>query len=431
MMTGRRPPRAGVRRAPGATVRRPSDAISRRACDDPPVNIVDLAALSLICVGLVLGVRSGAVPQVLGLMGAAAGVAVFVALAPLTRDLLGEVDQPARALAGVGAALIAIGIGEAVGSTAGRRLRRRWSDGPAAMLDGALGGVVGVVQAVVIIWLVGALLANVPVESVAAQAQRSVAIRTVNRFMPPAGAISGEIARIAGASGLPELFVGLEPFPAAPVDLPADAMAAAIARAASGSVVRVEAAACGSLDTGTGFAIAPGVVVTNAHVVAGASDVFVSSEADVGGQRRQATVVLFDPAMDVAVLRVAGLGVPGLRWAMAEPGRGALGVALGHPAGGSLTAIPAAVAASYTAGGRDLSGGGLVDRPVLELRAAIEPGDSGGPFVLADGSVGGVIFAESRSDPAVGYALTAAVVRATVEPAVAGTTAVPTGPCLR
>ena len=409
----------------------PPQAIRWPACDDPPVNLVDLAALSLVCVGLVLGVRSGAVPQVLGLAGAAAGVAIFVLLAPVTRGLLGGIDQPARALAGVGAAFLAIGIGEAIGSTAGRSLRRRWPDGPAAMLDGALGGVVGVFQAVVVIWLVGALLANVPVDAVASEAQRSTAIRTVDRFMPPAGAISGEIARIAGASGLPDLFVGLEPFPAAPVDLPGDAVAAGIARAASGSVVRVEAAACGSLDTGTGFAIAPGVVVTNAHVVAGAADVFVSSGSDAGGHRRHASVVLFDPSLDVAVLRVSGLGVPALGWTTAEPARGATGVALGHPHGGALTAVPAAVAATYMAAGRDLSGRGPVDRPILELRAAIEPGDSGGPFVLADGSVGGVVFAESRTDPGVGYALTAAVVRATVDPAIASTTPVSTGPCIR
>lgn len=395
------------------------------------MNLVDLAALSLVCIGLVLGVRSGAVPQILGLLGAATGVVVFVLLAPVTRVALGGLDQPARALAGVGVAFLAIGVGEALGSGIGRSLRHRWSEGRAAMLDGALGGVVGVVQAIVVIWIIGGLLANVPIGSIAAQAQRSVAIRTVDRFMPPPGAITGELGRIVGATGLPELFVGLEPFPAAPVDLPDGGTAARIARAAGASVVRVEAEACGVIDTGTGFATAPGVVVTNAHVVAGAPEVIVSSGTDPGRRRMPATVVLFDPALDVAVLHVPDLRVPRLRWAAADPVRGDVGVALGHPGGASLAAIPAAVAATYVAAGRDLSGHRLVDRPVLELRAAIDPGDSGGPFVLADGTVGGVVFAESRSDPEVGYALAAAVVRATVDPALARTAAVSTGPCLR
>ncbi len=400
------------------------------ACDDRAMNLVDLAALALVCLGLVLGVRSGAVPQILGLLGAAAGVVVFVLLAPSLRDALGFVGQPARALAGVGVALCVIGAGEALGSGIGRTLRMRWPEGPAAVLDGALGGIIGVVQAIVVIWIVGGLIANVPLGSLAEQAQRSVAIRTVDGFMPPPHAITGEIGRIAGASGLPELFVGLEPFPAAPVDLPDAATASRIARRASGSVVRVEAAACGVLETGTGFATAPGVVVTNAHVVAGAPGVVVSSDAESGRPRRPATVVLFDPALDVAVLRVPGLDVPSLRWAAEDPARGAVGVALGHPNGAPLTAIPGAVATAYVAAGRDLAGTGTVDRPILELRAAIEPGDSGGPFVLADGTVGGVVFAQSRSDAQVGYALAAAVVRATVDPSVARTTATSTGPCL-
>jgi S1-C subfamily serine protease len=400
-------------------------------CDDRGVNVVDLAALTVVCLGLVLGVRSGAIPQVLGLLGAATGVVVFVLVAPFVRGALGATDQPARALAGVGVALLAIGIGEAAGSGIGRSLRRRWPEGPAAMLDGVLGGVVGVVQAIVVIWIIGGLLANVPIGSVAVQAQRSVAIRTVDRLMPPPGAITGEIGRIAGASGVPELFVGLEPFPAAPVDLPDGGTAARIARAASGSVVRVEASACGLIETGTGFATAPGVVVTNAHVVAGSPGVVVSSDTEPGRPRRPATVVLFDPTLDVAVLRVPGLAVPSLHWAAEDPVRGAVGVALGHPHGAPLTAIPGAVAAAYVAAGRDLAGTVMVDRPVLELRAAIEPGDSGGPFVLADGTVGGVVFAESRTDAEVGYALAAAVVRATVDPSIARTTRVTTGPCLR
>ena len=408
-----------------------SAALPWYPCDDRRVNLVDLAALSIVCLGLVLGVRSGAVPQVLGLLGAATGVVVFVLLAPVTRGALSGIDQPARALVGVGLALVAIGLGETIGSGVGRSLRRRWSEGPAAMVDGALGGVVGVVQAIVVIWIVGALVASLPIGSIAAQAQRSVALRTVDRFMPPPGAITGEIGRIAGASGLPELFVGLEPFPAAPVDLPDATTAARIVRLSSEGVVRVEAEACGTIETGTGFSVAPGVIVTNAHVVAGAAVVVVSSDVAAPGRRRPATVVLFDPALDVALLRVPGLDIATLPWAAADPVRGAIGVALGHPGGARLTAIPAAVAAAYVASGRDLAGGVPIDRPILELRAAIDPGDSGGPFVLSDGTVGGVVFAESRSDPEVGYALAGAIVKTTVDPAIARTEAVSTGQCLR
>ena len=68
--------------------------------------------------------------------------------------------------------------------------------------------------------------------------------------------------------------------------------------------------------------------------------------------------------------------------------------------------MPAAVSGTYPATGRDIYGTKRVTRDILELRAEVEPGDSGGPLVLEDGSVGGLVFAESKTDPAVGYALT-------------------------
>jgi S1-C subfamily serine protease len=72
-----------------------------------------------------------------------------------------------------------------------------------------------------------------------------------------------------------------------------------------------------------------------------------------------------------------------------------------------------------------------VIRDILELRAPIEPGDSGGPFLLADGSVGGMVFAESRTDPGIGYALDPLAVADRVNPLLGRTAAVDTGACLR
>jgi S1-C subfamily serine protease len=151
----------------------------------------------------------------------------------------------------------------------------------------------------------------------------------------------------------------------------------------------------------------------------------------LAGQLVDATAVLFDPELDVAVLHAPTLiGAP-LRFAPTDPGRGAIGAALGYPGGGAFDAVPAAVAGRYEAVGRDIYGTYQVSRPVLELRAAIEQGDSGGPFVLVDGTVGGVVFAESRVDEEVGYALAATAVATRVAPAIGRTSPVDTGPCLR
>jgi hypothetical protein len=96
-----------------------------------------------------------------------------------------------------------------------------------------------------------------------------------------------------------------------------------------------------------------------------------------------------------------------------------------------LTIVPAAVTGSYRATGRDIYDEARVDRDILELRAQIDRGDSGGPFVLQDGSIGGLVFAEARSDPEVGYALTPTSVAVRIAPAIGRHEAVSTGDCLQ
>ncbi len=126
-----------------------------------------------------------------------------------------------------------------------------------------------------------------------------------------------------------------------------------------------------------------------------------------------------------------GLGAQALVFAGHDPARGAVGAALGYPGGGDLKVMPAAVAGAYNATGRDIYGDSKVKREILELRAAIDRGDSGGPFVLDDGTVGGVVFAEARTDDQVGYALSPTDVAVRINPALSRTTAADTGDCLR
>jgi S1-C subfamily serine protease len=119
-----------------------------------------------------------------------------------------------------------------------------------------------------------------------------------------------------------------------------------------------------------------------------------------------------------------------LRLAATDPSRGALGATIGYPHGGPLAVAAAAVSGAYVAPGRDIYGDERVSRPILEIRADVEQGDSGGPLILADGTVGGVVFAEARTDPSVGYALTPTSVARTVEPAIGRTSPVDPGGCI-
>jgi S1-C subfamily serine protease len=169
------------------------------------------------------------------------------------------------------------------------------------------------------------------------------------------------------------------------------------------------------------------VVMTNAHVVAGVASPQVR---DAEGRGQDADVVLFDPELDVAVLRVEGSLGPPLSLTAPPVERGAPGVVAGYPGGGTLTGSKAAVRRTISALGRDIYGTGEIQRQVIELQGVVRPGNSGGPFVLEDGSVGGLVFAASPSDPKIGYAIDASEIDGPASQGVTKTTPVATGRCV-
>jgi S1-C subfamily serine protease len=391
---------------------------------------MDLIAVLLIVLAILLGFRSGALPQVGGLLGAIGGGALAIAVLPALADPLGSVDPAIRPFVVLVGLLLAVGLGESLGSAIGRAAARALGTGVIGAADRVAGGFVGAGQALLIIWLAGGLLALGPVPRLAEAAQTSTAVRGLNAVLPPPTEIAAELGVMLDASGLPEVFIGFDPLPRPPVELPEDAPAGPLAEAAAASTFRVIASTCGYESSGSGAVIGDEAIVTNAHVVAGARRSGVQVVA-ADGDRHDATVVLFDPDLDVALLHVAGLDAPALRFATSDPTRGDIGAALGYPGGGNLAVVPAAVAGAYPATGRDIYGSDTVVRDILELHARIDRGDSGGPFVLQDGTVGGLIFAEARTDDAVGYALAPTDVSARIAPGLDRTGAVDVGDCLR
>ncbi len=394
------------------------------------MNPLDLVAILLVILAVVLGFNSGALPQVGGLLGAVGGGALLVLALPILVGPLDNVPVNVRPYVVLAGLLMAVGIGESVGSAIGRTAARSLGSGFLGAADRLAGSITGVAQALLIVWLAGGLLAIGPVPRLTEAAQTSTAIRTLNAVLPPPTEIATGLGNLLDDSGLPDVFVGFEPLPRPPVEMPSDATARQIAEQAGGSTVRIVAGVCGAQASGSGVVVADGYVVTNAHVVAGARDGAVTVST-VGGDRVGARVVLFDPALDVALLLVPDLRARPLRFATGDPRRGTDGAALGYPGGGSLTIVPAAVTGAYRATGRDIYGEARVDRNILELRAQIERGDSGGPFVLRDGTIGGLVFAEARTDPDVGYALSPTSVAVRIAPGLGRTGAVDTGRCLR
>ena len=391
------------------------------------MNLLDAAVLLLLMLGVVAGARAGFLGPVLGLVGAVAGFALTLLVASLLRAPLAEIEQPTRALVtvmGLGALVV---VGEATGAAIGARLSLGLRGSPLRPIDAIGGAVVGAAHVVLLVWLVGGMLAAGMAPSLAAAARDSAAIRIVGERLPAPMTVAGQLGALLDTTGLPPLFGGLEPPAAAPVDLPADAEARALAQSALASTTRITASGCGStLSVGSGFFIGPEHAVTNAHVVAGATGV----TATLGGATLAATVVVYDPVADLALLHVPGAAAPALRLATTTPGRGSTAVALGYPGGGDLTVTSAGVTAVHDIIGPDIYGNGRHSREIAELRAEVRRGNSGGPLVVEPGVVGGVIFGASRVDPQVGYAIGSAEAVARLRPSVGATAAVDTGACL-
>ena len=148
------------------------------------MNLFDLAAILIFVAAIILGFRSGAIPQVGGLAGAVAGGVAGVLLVPVAMGLVPELDPASRAIAVLVLVLVSVGAGEAVGSAIGRRLGARLGDGFAAAVDDVVGGLVGFAQGVLVVWLTGGILAAGAIPSLTPVAQTSTALRTISGVLP-------------------------------------------------------------------------------------------------------------------------------------------------------------------------------------------------------------------------------------------------------
>jgi S1-C subfamily serine protease len=238
-------------------------------------------------------------------------------------------------------------------------------------------------------------------------------LQTLDRFMPnPAKTMFSDFRRlVAGNSTFAEVFsgIGAERVLAIPAPDPAvlDSPGFLAART---SVVRVQGVApsCQRAIEGSGFVVSPDHVLTNAHVVAGVTE--RQTVTTTSGRTLPATVVYYDPQVDVAILYVPGLGLTPLSFARpASPGADA--VVAGYPLDARyLHTVPARIGGVQDAVGPNIYQTSTVTRQIYEIRAVVQSGNSGGPLLSPQGTVDGVVFAAAVAVNDTGFALTASEV---------------------
>lgn len=387
------------------------------------MSVLDLVVGLAVVSAAAGGYRQGLLARVLSWVGLAAGVVLAVRALPRVVGSVGGVPPTVRlALAG-GVLVVGAFVGQAVGQVVGRALRRLLPLGPVRQADRLAGAAAGAAGVVVALWLLLPSIAQVPGWP-AREARRSALARAVDRLAPPPPDPLQAVRRLVGEEGFPRVFDTLAPAPEVGPPPEGVPVAAAVLAEATRSTVKVEGVACRRAQEGSGFVARPGLVVTNAHVVAGEEATTVRAP---GGRRLAATVVAFDPGRDLAVLSVPGLDRSPLPVGEAEVGDA--GAVLGHPGGqDDVRPTPAAVRSRIRAAGRDLYDERPTTRDVLVLAASLRPGDSGGALVGPDGAVLGVAFAIAPDRPDTAYALSTAELAAVL--ATAGPTPTPTGPCL-
>ena len=377
----------------------------------------DLIILGFTILLSLWGYAQGLIVGLLSLAGFAGGALLGSRVGPALLEE-GSRSPYAPLFALLGALLVggvlALGL-EAVGFQFRRRLGRRLG-----AFDGLGGAALIATVGLGLSWVAGAVALQTPgARALRPDIQRSKILQVLNERLPPSGPILNAIARF---DPLPEVSG-----PAPGVGRPSPRVARdPEVRAAGRSVVRVLGTACGLGVQGSGWVARGGIVVTNAHVVAGQDDTAVQPRGD--GPRHDAEAIWFDPRNDLAILRVPGArGLPALGLNVGAP-PGTSAAILGFPGNGPYRVEPARLGRTAAVLTEDAYGLGPFRRRVTSLRGEVESGNSGGPVVDAGGRVVTTIFAGTPGADPGGYGVPDSVVRDAL--ARAGRP-VGTGPCAR
>jgi len=389
------------------------------------MNYIDIALIIIFIGAIIRGAQIGFVSQILSTVGFFSGLLFGAWIGPHIVHFAHTASSRSwlALLFTFGCALILLAVGEYLGIRLKSKLTHRLI---IDKFDAVLGAVIGALTLILLIWILAAVLVTLPFPSVSNAIRGSYLIAEIDKTLPPTPNITADLSHVIAPNGFPKVFVGGEPNPVdTNVSLPnLGTLSSAVAKDQL-SVVKIEGDGCGGIVEGSGFIVSPNVVVTNAHVVAGVVSPYI---IDVRGQH-QASVIWFDPNLDIAILTTSDLAGKPLTVSDSTAANNTPSVVLGFPGGGNFSASPAVVLSSFIATGRNIYNQGETDRSIYEVKAKVIPGNSGGPLVNVHGTVIGIVFAESTSYNNIGYALTMQQPLSEIHQAIKRNQIVSTGVC--
>jgi hypothetical protein len=389
------------------------------------VNFLDAAIIVLVVGAAFGGWRLGFVARAFAWVGVAVALVIGIRFVPNIVTNYGGTSADDRVTVALLFLVLVATIGQAVGLGVGLLAHRALpTRTPMPWWDRFLGAATGVIGVLVLVWMIIPSLATAKGWP-ARMARGSAVVEAIDRWAPRQPSQFAAWGRSISEAPYPSALGPLDepPDPGAP---PSAALSPAVRTRAIAGTVKVSGRACDQIQDGSGWVAAPGIVVTNAHVVAGEHATTVE---DDNGQEYPATVIAFDGTRDVAVLAVPSLAARPLP--LTAGAVGAAGAVFGYPGGGPLVESPARVGEEILAVGTDITRTHASRRHVYVLASTLKPGDSGGPLVDSVGNVIGVAFAVDPAHSGTSYALTDAEVRPILDGAMnSDRAAVDTGGCL-
>lgn len=396
------------------------------------MNWLDWFLLLLVGTYALSGYWQGFITGAFATVGLLLGGTAGIVLAPL---LLGDAEPGVWvSLGALFVVILCASLGQASFQYLGAAVRSRVTWQPVRAVDAVGGAALSTVAVLLVSWALGVAVAGSRFGPLTEAVRDSAVLAKVDQVVPSrVDDLLTAFNGVVGSSFFPRYLEPFAPEQIVEVDEgdPATLQSAGV-QAARSSVLKIRGNnSCGRGVEGTGFlysltgdANAPDRLMTNAHVVAGVSEPRVQLGEDTWVD---ATVVLYDPDLDVAVLALDDRGLPPLVFGDAEEQESV--AILGYPQDGPYDVQRARVRSEQQLRSPDIYGEGTVVREVFSLRGLVRPGNSGGPVVDEAGAVVGVIFAASVTDADTGYALTAAQVQDAAADGAGSSVEVGTGDC--